>query len=291
MHIRRTLLYMPGDDLHKIQKGISLGVNCICMDLEDGVAANQKDKARETIVTSLENLDFNGSERVVRINPVGSGLEDDDIHAILPAHPDAILIPKVGDADQVHRVCALISQAERNHEWEPGKIAVLVLIETGLGVVNLKEIVQADTRVEALIFGAEDLAGNIGAERTPEGQEIFYARSAVVTHAAAYGLQALDMVYMDLKDLSGLEVEARQAARMGYTGKQAIHPAQVDLIQQTFTPSDEAIAQAQRVVSAAEEHQQEGVGAFAMDGKMVDAPVVRAAERVLERARAAKKIE
>ena len=291
MHIRRALLYMPGDDLHKIQKGISLGVNCICMDLEDGVAANQKEKARETIVAALKNLDFKGSERVVRINPVGSGLEDDDIHTVLPAHPDAILIPKVGDADQVSRICALISQAERNHEWEPGKIAVLALIETGLGVVNLKEIVESDTRLEALIFGAEDLAGNIGAERTREGQEIFYARSAVVTYAAAYGLQALDMVYMDLKDLAGLEVESRQGARMGYTGKQAIHPAQVDPIQQAFTPSDEAIAQAQRVVSAAEEHQREGVGAFALDGKMVDAPVVRAAERVIERARAAKKIE
>jgi citrate lyase beta subunit len=157
-------------------------------------------------------------------------------------------------------------------------------------VVNLKEIVQSDPRLQALIFGAEDLAGDIGAVRTRAGWEIFYARSAVVTHASAFGLQSIDMVFMDLKDIEGLRAESLQAAQMAYIGKQVIHPNQVGPVQEAFSPSDEAIAKAQKVVLAAAQHQQEGTGAFALDGKMVDAPVVKAAEWVLVRARAAGKI-
>jgi citrate lyase beta subunit len=127
--------------------------------------------------------------------------------------------------------------------------------------------------------------------RTREGREIFYARSATVIHAAAYGLQAIDMVYMHLTDLEGLRAEAEEGARMAYSGKQVIHPNQVTIVQEAFTPSDEAIAQARRVVETAARYQREGRGAFTLDGKMVDAPVVKAAEWVLERARAAGKIE
>ncbi len=286
MHVRRALLYMPGDDMHKIQKALTLGVDCICMDIEDGVAANRKAEARATIAEALRTLDFGASERVVRINPVGSGMERDDLDAVLGSKPDGILIPKVGYADQVRWAAEQLSRAEREHGWAEGSIVLLALIETALGVVNLKEICQASPRLQALIFGAEDLAGDIGAIRTREGWEIFYARSAVVTHAAAFGLQALDMVYMDLKNLDGLAEECRAAAQMAYSGKQAIHPNQIQPIQNAFTPSDEAIAKAKRVVEAAEQNQREGKGAFALDGKMVDAPVVKAAQRVLERAKA-----
>ncbi len=164
------------------------------------------------------------------------------------------------------------------------------MIETALGVVNLKEIASANPRLQGLIFGAEDLAGNIGAVRSRAGWEIFYARSAVVTHAAAFGLQAIDMVWMDLHDIDGLREESLQGAHMAYTGKQIIHPNQVEPVQAAFTPSDELIAQALRVIEAARQHQDAGKGAFALDGKMVDAPVVKAAERILERARAAGRV-
>ena len=159
-----------------------------------------------------------------------------------------------------------------------------------MAVVNLKEIAGSDPRLQALIFGAEDLAGDIGAVRTRPGWEIFYARSAVVTHAAAFGLQAIDMVFMDIHDIDGLREELVQGAQMAYSGKQIIHPNQVGPVQEAFTPSDEAIRQALRVVEAAAAHQQAGEGAFALDGKMVDAPVVKTAEWVLARARAAGKI-
>jgi citrate lyase beta subunit len=164
------------------------------------------------------------------------------------------------------------------------------MIETARGVVNLKEIAGASPRLSALVFGAEDLAGDIGAVRTRAAWEVFYARSAVVTHAAAFGLQALDMVYVDYNDAEGLVREARQGAEMGYAGKQIIHPNQIRPVQDAFTPDEAAIAQAKRILEAHHQHQASGLGAFALDGKMVDMPVVRAAEQVLAKARAAGKI-
>jgi citrate lyase beta subunit len=281
---------MPGDDRHKIEKAITLGVDCICMDLEDGVAPNRKDIARQTIAEALNTLDFGRSERLVRINPVGSALIEDDLRAVLPAHPDGLVVPKVGEAAQLHWLNRKIVEVERQNDWEEGGILLLALIETALGVVNLAEIGRSEPRLQALIFGAEDLAGDIGATRTPEGWEVFYARSAVVTHAAAFGLQAIDIVFMDLHDTERLRLEAQQAAQMAYSGKQVIHPKQVAPVQETFTPSDESIDHARRVVEVAQEHAISGVGAFALDGKMIDAPVVRAAEWVLARARAAGKL-
>jgi len=287
MRARRALLYMPGDDLYKIQKAIGLNVDTICMDIEDAVAHNRKADARATIVEALRTLDFGRSEKLVRINPVGSGLEEDDLRAVLPAMPDGLVLPKVGDPEYIRWVSYQLTEAERAAGRPQGSMILLALIETARGVVNLKEICQASPRLQGLIFGAEDLAGDIGAVRTRAGWEVFYARSAVVTHAAAFGLQALDMVFMDLHDIDGLREESEEGARMAYTGKQIIHPRQVEPVQAAYTPSAEAIAHARRVVEAAAQNQQAGAGAFVLDGKMVDMPVVRAAERILDRARAA----
>jgi citrate lyase beta subunit len=281
---------MPGDDLHKITKATTLGVDCICMDMEDGVAANRKAEARETIVSALKTLDFGRSEKLARINPVGSGLEQEDLRVVLPAQPDGIVVPKVESGEPVRWVSEQIGQAEREQGWPQGSIVLIVLVETALGIVNLKEIASAGPRLQALIFGSEDLAGDIGAIRTREGWEIFYARSAVVTFAAAYNLQAIDQVFIDFRDTEGLVREALQGAQMGYAGKQIIHPNQVKPVQEAFTPTDQAIQEALRVMEAFEAHQEEGYGAFALDGKMIDAPIVKTARRVLARAFAAGKI-
>lgn len=281
---------MPGDDLRKIRKGASLGVDCVCMDMEDGVAVNRKVEARQTIVEALRTLDFRRSERLVRINPTGSGLAEDDLQVVLPARPQGVVVPKVESADQVRWVSEQIAAVEAREGWPEGEIALLLVVETARGIVNLPQITAASPRLQAIIFGAEDLAGDMGAVRTPQGWEVFYARSAIVLHAAAFGLQAIDMVYVDFHDEPGLRREALEGARMGFAGKQIIHPNQVVPVQEAFTPSDEAIEHARRLVAAFEQHQAEGAGAFAMDGKMVDAPVVKAAERVLERARAAGKL-
>lgn len=290
MFSRRALLYMPGDDLHKIQKGAALGVDTVCMDMEDGVAANRKEAARHTIVEALRSLDFGGTERLVRINPAGSGLEQADLEAALEARPDGIVLPKVQDASQIRWLEGRIADAEAQHGWPAGEMAIVAIVESALGIVNLQAIASAGARLQALVFGAEDFAGDAGLTRTPEAWEVFYARSAVVTHAAANGLQAIDMVYIDFKDTEGLRREAEAGARLGFTGKQIIHPAQVAPVQEAFTPSEARIAWARRLVEAFEAHQKAGKGAFALDGQMIDAPLIKNAEKVLARARAAGKI-
>ena len=299
MHARRALLYTPGDDLYKIQKASTLGVDCICMDMEDGVALNRKAEARQTIAQALDSIDFGHSERLARINPVGSGLELADLETVLPAHPDGIVIPKVEFGEQILWVSQVIGRFENESGWKTtaiesgglhSGIPLLVGVETARAIINLKEIVSADPRLEGIIFGAEDFAGDIGATRTRQGWEVFYARSAVVTYASAYGLQAIDMVQIDFKDTERLYQEALEGAHMAFAGKQVIHPSQIEPVQRAFTPSDEAIAYAQHLMQAFDEHQQLGKGAFALDGQMIDAPIVRAAERVLALARAAGKI-
>jgi citrate lyase beta subunit len=281
---------MPGDDMNKIRKGATLGVDCVCMDMEDGVAANRKVEARTTVAAALRELDFGLAERLARINPVGSGLENEDLNAVLPARPDGIVIPKVEAGEQIRRVSARIAEEERSRGWPSDGICLLAIVETARGIVNLPHIAGADPRLQGLIFGAEDLAGDIGATRTSDGWEVFYARSAIVISAAAHDLQAIDMVFVDFRDIEGLRRESLQGAQMGFSGKQIIHPNQVNPVQEAFTPSDEAIAHAVRVMNAFESHQMAGYGAFALDGKMVDAPVVKAAERVLARGRAAGKL-
>jgi citrate lyase beta subunit len=285
--IRRALLFMPGDDRRKIEKGAGLDVDGVIMDLEDGVALNNKPAARATIAAALGEVNFGRSERLVRINPVGSGLDGDDLTATLPARPDAYVVPKVESARQIGAVAARLEATERDNGWPSESIRLLAIVETARGVVNLREIAESSPRLDTLIFGAEDLAGDIGATRTPDGWEVFYARSAVVIHAKAAGLGAIDTPFVNLTDLEALAAETRTAMLMGYSGKLAIHPRQIEPIQQTFTPDAEEIARAKRLVDAHTAHQAVQTGVFELDGKMVDMPMVRAAEYVLARARAA----
>jgi citrate lyase beta subunit len=289
MHSRRALLYIPGDDRHKIEKALIFGADCICLDMEDGVAQNRKAEARRTVASALRDLPFGTSEKLARINPVGSGLEKEDIEAALRSHPDGIIVPKTESLEQVQWAGEKIEAAELANGWPVNSIRMLVGIETSKAMLNLKEI-SSHPRLDGLIFGGEDYAASIGAIRTPEAWELFTARSLVVMHAKAFGLQAIDMVTVDYRDIERVRREAAFGAGMGYTGKQIIHPAQVRPAQDAFTPDDEAIAKAKRLVEAFESHQKEGKGAFGLDGQMIDLPLVKSAQNVLERARAAGKI-
>lgn len=289
MHSRRALLYMPGDDWKKITKALTLGVDCICMDMEDGVALNRKKEARATIAKALQELDFGASEKLARINAVGSGLERNDIEAVLPHRPDGIVIPKVESREQIEWGSLIIESAELENSWPVNSIRMLVGVETAKGILNLKDIA-SHPRLDGIIFGGEDFAASIGATRTEDATELSYARGAVVTACAAYGLQAIDIVTIDFKDIERVRREAEVGAGFGFSGKQVIHPNQVEPVQKAFTPDDESIASAKRLVETFESHQEKGKGAFALDGQMIDMPLVKNAQKVLERARAAGKI-
>jgi citrate lyase beta subunit len=281
---------MPGDDRRKIEKSTTLGVDCICMDMEDGTALSKKAEARTVIAQAMKDLDFGSSERCIRINSVGSGFEKEDLASALAARPDSIVVPKIETAEQVKWTSEQIETFELAYNLKLGGIRLLVGVETAKGILNLREIAEADKRLEAVIFGAEDYAASVGATRTKEATEVLYARSAVVAACAANDLQAIDMVYIDFKDSEGLRAEAEQGAGLGFSGKQVIHPNQVSVVQEAFTPSDEAVAYARRVVESFEASQKEGKGAYALDGKMIDMPLLRNAQKVLDRARAAGKL-
>jgi len=288
MHSRRALLYTPGDDWKKITKALTLGVDCICMDMEDGVALKQKTKARTTVSKALSELDFGTTEKLARINAIGSGLEQDDIQAVLPYFPDGIVIPKVESYEQIQWGSEIIQSAELGNGCSSSSIRILVGVETARGILSLKEIA-SHPRLDGIIFGGEDFAASIGAARTDSSIELLYARQAVVTACAAYGLQAIDIVTIDFKDIERVRREAEFGALLGFSGKQVVHPNQVAPVQAAFTPSDESIAYAKSLVEAFESHQQEGRGAFALDGKMIDMPLLKNAQKVLERAKAAGK--
>lgn len=274
--LRRAILFMPGDDRRKIEKGIAAAPDSILMDLEDAVALNRKAEARAATASALSELDFSRSEKLVRINQIDSGLAEDDLAAILPARPDGIVIPKVESPEQI--------------EWArrrlPDDMLLFVMIETARAAVNLKEIA-ATPDLSGLAFGAEDFVVSVGGVRTRGGRETFHARSAIALHAAAFNLASIDMVFTDLRDEAepDLRAETRAAVELGYSGKFAIHPKQIAPIVEAFMPSPEEVARARRLVAAYDEQQAKGFGAFTFEDKMVDMPMLRAAQSVLARAR------
>ena len=290
MKIRRALLYMPGDSRPKIEKAISLKVDAICMDMEDGTAHNRKEKAREVIAEALQELDFGHSEKLIRINGIGTGLERDDLDLTLLHHPDGVVVPKVESVNQLEWLDAQLEAMELAQGWELQSLRVLAVIESALGIINLKEIA-IHPRLDALIFGAEDYAASIGATRTKNGMEVLFARSQVVMYAKANDLQAIDVVFVNFKDTVNLKIDALLGAQMGFTGKQIIHPNQISPVQEAFSPSDAEIDYAQRLLAAFEAAEAEGAGAIDFEGKMIDMPLVISARQVIERAKAAGKIE
>jgi citrate lyase beta subunit len=267
-----------------MRKVVEVGADSVILDLEDAVALSQKEEARQNVVTALAKMDFGQTERLVRINSLDTELFSADLEAIVTTDVDGIVIPKVETAQQVQHIDQIITTSELKNGQLAGGIRLLALIETALGIMNVKEICQSSRRLDGILFGAEDLAADIGATRSSAGWEIFYGRSAVVTAAAAYGLEVIDTVYLDLDNLAGLEKDAFFAQQMGYTGKMAIHPRQVKAFNRVFSPAEKEIAQAKRLLEAYQSQVAAGSGVFTLDGRMVDKPMVRAAERLLERA-------
>lgn len=287
LRARRALMYVPGSDENKLIKAAGLGLDGAILDLEDGVAFTRKDEARGIIRKALESVDYGRTEKLVRINPLYSGRAQEDLRAVLPGRPDAIVIPKANSPQIVHEVDEILSAAELDHGWQPGGIALALLIETAAAFVNLAAICQSSPRIQALIFGAEDFCADAGVTRTVEARELLFARSSLVMHAAAFGMHAIDMVQINYRDTELLERECREAVELGFSGKTVVHPGQIEVVQRVFTPDEKLVNYALRVVEGAQAAQQSGSGVFTLEGKLVDLPVVKRAENILARARAA----
>jgi len=279
--VRRSVLFSPGDQPELMRKAPSAGADVVVFDLEDAVAPGQKAEARAAVSDVLTDPEFAPDcEVCVRVNPVGSGAGA-DVEAVLAGGgaADSVMLPKAADSEDVETLGRLLTE-------EDAQAPVLALVESAKGVLNAQEIAVAGP-TDALVFGAEDLSADIGATRTDEGTEVLHAREHVVLAASAAGVDAIDTVYTDIEDTEGLAEETRFAAGLGFDGKMAIHPAQVDPINDAYTPAPEEVEWAERVLAAKEEADEAGRGVFRVDGEMIDAPLIAQAERVLERARAA----
>jgi citrate lyase subunit beta-like protein len=269
---RRALLYMQGHDAKKLAKASSLQADCVCLDMEDGVAFNKKLDARNGINQALGNVDFGASEVLVRINAFGSGLEKLDLEAAMSAKalPHGIVLPKTEGPEQLRWLDDEISKFGD----AAADVKIICLIESPMGLLNLRETLQASSRLVAVIFGADDYAAAAGAVRTVSNHEVDFARNWIATHAAAYGVQSIDLVNINLNwEGDALEVlrnESERGFEMGYSGKQVIHPKQIAVVQQAFTPKPEVLDFARRLVAAHDAHQESGKGAFVFEGKMID---------------------
>jgi citrate lyase subunit beta/citryl-CoA lyase len=277
---RRSLLFSPGDRPELMRKAPAAGADTVVFDLEDAVAPGEKAGARAAVDEVLSDPAFDPDVEVcVRVN---AGVADDDLGALSASARDgvdAVMLPKVAGAGDVQT----LRRVQREHDVE---VPVLALIETAAGVLSAAEIADA-APTDAVLFGAEDLSADLGATRTDEGTEVLYAREHVVLAASAAGVDAVDTVYTDIDDTAGLREETAFAIQLGYDGKMAIHPGQVGPINEAFTPDEDELAWARRVLAARDEADAEGRGVFAVDGEMIDAPLIARAERIVERAEAA----
>lgn len=280
---RRSVMFTPGDRPGMMQKAPGAGADVVVFDLEDAVTPGRKDEARRAVNDVLSAPDFDpGCEVCVRVNPAGVAA-DDDLRVVLDGLADgdldSVMLPKTASADDVRTLADLLDEHGR-------RLPVLAIVESAAGVLAAEEIAAASP-TDALLFGAEDLAADVGATRTSEGTEVLYAREHVVLAASAAGVDAIDTVYTDFEDEPGLRKATEFAAQLGYDGKMAIHPAQVDPINDAFTPDPDRVEWAQRVLAAEAKADAEDRGVFEVDGEMIDAPLIAQAERIEERARAA----
>ncbi len=284
---RRSLLYIPGNNPGMLQNCAIYGSDGVLLDLEDAISVSEKDSARKLVRYALLSLDFGTVERVVRINGRDTPYFEADLAEIIPARPDAIRLPKVDSADDVIAADRVISRLEAENGLEPGSIGIQAMLETARAIVNVNSIAAASSRLVGLTLGGQDLAADLGIKATKAGLELLFAKSAVVIAAKAFGLQAFDTVYTDVADLDGLREQAAITVSLGFSGKAAIHPSQIPVIHAAFSPAEREVAKAAKVVKAAREAAERGLGVISVDGKMVDAPVVAQAERTLELARLA----
>jgi citrate lyase subunit beta/citryl-CoA lyase len=278
--LRRTRLYLPGNNPDLMLNAGLFGADEIILDLEDSVAPAEKDSARVLVRNTLMAVDFGDAEKLVRINPLETEYGKADIEMIVPAAPDMLLIPKCNEAKDIKDVEALVAAVEKKHGAEH-TILFMPLIETARGVLNAYEIVTASDRVVAICWGAEDLSADLGVERTKEGKESFVARGLVILAAKAAGVQPLDTVFSDVRDTAGLIESTKEAISLGFEGKGVIHPGQIEPIHKVFAPTAERIEYAQKVVAAIEKARAKGSGVASLGSKMIDAPIEARARKIL----------
>ncbi|NPD45607.1 MULTISPECIES: CoA ester lyase [unclassified Lentimicrobium] len=279
---RRTMLYIPGNNPAMLLHGSVYGADSLLLDLEDAVALNQKDAARNLIQQMLKNVDYGNTEVCVRVNHLDTPFGMEDLKAIVPLQPDAIRYPKTETVEELQRLITLVEQIEDEHGLPHDQMTIHIMIETALGVQNVFDIAKYSKRVDAITIGGQDLTADMNIKSSKNSSGIDLARKMIVMAAKANRIDAIDTVWADIDDEEGLKQETEFIRQIGFSGKAVINPRQIDPIHEIYTPSDEEIRKAYRVVKEFNKNDAKGIGVFAIDGKMVDAPVVTRARYVLE---------
>jgi citrate lyase subunit beta/citryl-CoA lyase len=285
--LRRTMLFVPGNNPGMIRDAGIYKNDCIMFDLEDSVSIGEKDSARFLVFEALTTLQYPRKELVVRINDPRSRLGEDDLEAIVPAGKALIRLPKTESAGDVSYCAGLIEAIETKRGLEPRSTRMIAAIESAAGVLNAKEIALASPRLAAIALGAEDYVTDLRTSRSPEGIELLFGRSMVLLAARAAGIDAIDTVFSDVNDEEGLRRETRLIRQLGFDGKSIINPRQIKIVHEIFTPSEKEIDAARAVIAAIKEAERNGSGVISLKGKMIDKPVVERAHRTMDLARAA----
>lgn len=284
--LRRTMMFVPASNAGMLRDANIYGADSIMFDLEDSISLKEKDTSRFLVYQAVKTIDYGKTETVVRINGLDAGGRD-DIKALVRAGIDVIRLPKTETAQDILDVEAVIEEVEKQAGRKIGSTKMMAAIESAEGVLNAVEIAKASNRLIGIALGAEDYVTNMHTKRSPEGQELLFARSMILHSARNAGIAALDTVYSDVNNEEGLQHEVETIKQLGFDGKSVINPRQIPIVNRIFAPTEDEIEDAMNVIHAIEEAEEKGSGVIALNGKMIDKPIVERAERVLSLAEAA----
>ena len=284
VQLRRSILYVPGNMPSMLQNIPIFQCDAVFMDLEDAVPLSEKDAARELVTKFLETYTDRNKEVFVRINALDTEWGYDDLARVLQAKPDGIRLPKADTAELVEKLDTLLTEFEEDLGFEIGTFKIIPSIESAQGIINCIKIARCSSRVIALAFGAEDYTASMEIERTKSGEELFHARTRVVWAAKAAGIMAIDTIFADVADMDSFATEVALIKNLGFSGKSLVNPRQIEIVHEIFAPTEDEINYAKDVIEAIIKAREMGTGVISLNGKMVDAPVVKRAVRVIRTA-------
>jgi citrate lyase subunit beta/citryl-CoA lyase len=281
LELLRSLIFVPGNRANMLERARSFNADIIMVDLEDSVPPAEKTNARDMARHWVPQLHQDGQRVMVRLNSLDTGLTRDEMAAVISPSLYGISVGKTESAWDLQEVDRIVGPLEAAAGLAPGSIKVIPWIESARAVMNVQQMGVASPRIIAIAFGAEDYTNDMGIQRTDTGEEVYVPRASVAIAARAAGIASLDSPYVAFRNPEGLKQDAQLAKQLGYHGKFAIHPSQIDIINETFSPQPEDVEYARRVVQAWKEAEAAGRGSLDLDGKMVDVPVVKRAQNLL----------
>ena len=281
MELLRSLIFVPGNRPDMLEKAREFDADVIVADLEDSVPESEKERARDLVADAAPTLSGRGQKVVVRLNSLDTGLTSGELRAVIWPHLYGISVGKVESAWEIHEYARLASIAEENSGLEPGSLKLLPWVENSRAVMRAADIGAASSRIVGMAFGAEDYTDDMGIQRTDTGDEVYVPRSLVAIASRATGVSALDSPFVGFRDPAGLKRDIEEALKLGYNGKFAIHPGQLEMINAMFSPKSEDLEYARRVVQAWDQAESAGRGSTSLDGRMIDVPVVKRARNLL----------